>query len=80
MPKLAIGGRLVLFFDPLGVSGGQAGVKSYLSSDLNETWIVGSFWGHNKIGMPTLLIGGDILTPWGSVGVKWGSNPIYHPI
>ena len=79
MPKLAIGGHLVLFFDPLGVSGGQAGVKSYLSSDLNETWIVGSLRGHNKIGMPNSLIRGDLLTQGGS-GVKWGSNLSLHSI
>ena len=47
---------------PWGVSGGQVGVKSYLSSDLSETWIIASLWGHNKIEMPNSLIGGDLLT------------------
>ena len=67
-------GSFSAFLTPWGVSGGQVGVKSYLSLDLSETWIVASFWGHNKIEMPNSLIGGDLLTPWGSVVVKWGSS------
>ena len=64
------------------VKWGSNGVKPYFSSDLNETWIVGTFLGHNKVGMPNFVIGGllvPILTPSGVRG-SMGSNLSFHSI